>query len=341
MQVNEFLRPYNFFEIRKNSMGSIINQFDKRELPDNAFCIAGLSDMHGHTASADNIRKTFYNLAKPRYASTIVDLGNIISGSIHDQQEILSFLNKELKARNSLLILLTANNLKLSDDFCASIMQDSSIVVLHNTVSDSEVDAPIPVNLSYIGIQSYYDFSGGESFNRQILGLGQFRDQKNDAEPFFRSASGSIINFNSVRYSDFPDTFSMNPNGFYAEEICHLAWFAANSNTQNFIILKGYDLSSNVNNPSINLVSQIIWFLNDGYSKRVFENPAKTLNGFKEYHIENNKIPEKLVFYQSVRTNKFWFKYGQNSFVACTKQDMNDVLESNIPGRLWKKIHNS
>lgn len=347
MQLNEFLRPCNVFESRKESMGSIINRFDKHELPDSSLCIAGLSDLQGDTSSADNIRKIFYNLAKPGYFSSIVDLGNIVSGSMQDQQEILGFLTKELQTKNSLFVLLSSNNLLVPDDFCASLMKNKSIVIVDSILdeygvkNDGQAFIPESISLFHIGIQSYYNYTQNRKSINQVIRLGQFRDQNNDAEPFFRSTPATIINFNSVRYSDFPESFSKNPNGFYAEEICHLSWFSANSNTQKLVILKGFDVSASINNLGVNLISQVIWYLNDGYCKRVLEDPSKSLNGFKEYHIENNKIPEKLVFYQSVRTNKYWFKYGQNSFVACTKQDMIDVLEDIIPDRLWKKMHNS
>lgn len=346
MRLKEFIRPIEEIDFRSGGMGAKISQFSQDELPERSMLILGLSDFNGSTITADIVRSGFYNLAPTEFSSPIVDMGNIVSSSITDQYEIINTLCNELQNKDSLLVLLVGNNLMHSPALFAPLLSTRSIAIVDSHIdtnaiglANSKENSP-PVKQFYVGTQACYNYSAREASNSDIIRLGQFRDRKISAEPSFRFASMASISMNSVRYSDFPDSQSMNPNGFYAEEICQLAWFASNSNTQQLLFLTGYDLCHK-NIPSANLLSQILWYIADGYCKRIIENPEKKLSGFKEYHIENNKLPDKLVFYQSVRTKKFWMRYGANPVIPCTKHEMDELLENNIPDQLWKKMHNS
>lgn len=341
MQLTEFISPFTIKEVRHNSLGSVIEPWDRKSMSEKAIWLVGVSDFSGRTQNSDLIRQKLYEMAQPIANCRIVDLGNVISSSEVDQYEAVQLLILTARKNNSLVLLL--GGVQISNQFFKNIYResDSGCVIVDKQIRPTIEFEGLKKEF-YIGVQSCYNFVDKDSLNIEFVRLGLFRDKKTEVEPFFRSSNFSVFNMESVRFSDFLDAIDPSPNGLYAEELCQLAWFAGNSNTQEFVVLMGYDFTDSADRASVALVAQALWYLIEGFSDRVAENPEENIDGFKEYYIENNKLPDELVFYHSKRSSKYWMKYGKScKFIPCSKKDMDDVLQNNIPDRLWKKIHNS
>ncbi|PLX21582.1 MAG: hypothetical protein C0599_07750 [Salinivirgaceae bacterium] len=344
MEINEFAKPYSpKAKFSNNQLGSHIYSFNRIKKWDKSIFICGVSDLNGKISSIDNIREVLYSLSIIDQSKDIIDFGNIISLSEKDQEAALKGLLKEAKKNQSPLVLLSESSEVLPQFIANESTKDKELVVVSPIIYDGQLISKAKKNLkslTFLGVQSYFNLNhlNKDKKNSEIVALGELRDDLMDVEPYFRMSNNAIFDLSAIRKSDYSLSYRNSPNGLYAEEICQLAWFAGNSDTIDSFCITNLSKDS-VQTQDKMMSAQLIWYILTGIAKRYSDNPGKNTRNFKEYYIENNKTPEDLVFYKSMKSEKFWVKYGQEKiFIPCSKKDMSVVLEGNIPDRLLKKI---
>ena len=205
----------------------------------------------------------------------------------------------------------------------------------------------IPVQYYNIGHQDYFIDKKLLKELRQkhfdSFRVGVVRSDIKEMEPLLRDAHVVSLDISSVRQSDSPGHFSPSPNGFYGEEICQLAKYAGQSdNLQVFGIFETNPVLD-INNQSTRLAAQIIWYLFEGMSQKIVENPAKQKSRFTKYIVNLSGVGKDIVFYKSNHTEKWWLKMpvsntnsAKAEFIACTYNDYMKASNQEIPDRWWK-----
>ncbi len=349
MNINEILQPYQpDVNHIPETIGGASRGWDRTTIPDKGVMLLGVSSLEGSTKNIDIVRKELYQLYCSSSKINIVDLGNLISLSKEDQKEAISTILKETSSKYSVLIILAEdqfswkiylNHRPDSDKKGISIIDSQFNSIDSNYLLQGAYKHQQYEKWHLIGVQSYY--ADGKYFNEDqinkysFLRLGELRDDIKEAEPAFRDASKCILNLRAVRVADNPSNSLHNPNGLYSEELSQLAWYAGNSDVLKSFLITGLQFNNQHQKQCALLVGQAIWYFCLGYEDRKNDNPEKYPNNFKQYHIENNKIPEKLVIFKSIKSSKCWLRYGKSGqFIPCSEKDMDIVLNNDIPNRL-------
>ena len=319
----------------------------------------------GCSEGPDKIRTWLYQLSKPKKKIKIIDLGNIKKGeNVEDTYFALRDVVSELLNQNVFPLVIGGsqdltygifNVYKKNNTFLNLVSIDSRIdwkddpelinsqYYLNKIISGKE----IPVQYYNIGHQDYLTDKKLLKELRQkhfdSYRIGVVRSDIKEMEPVLRDAHIVSLDISSVRQSDSPGHFSPSPNGFYGEEICQLAKYAGQSdNLQVFGIFETNPVLD-INNQSSRLASQIIWYLFEGMSQKIVENPAKQKKRFTKYIVNLSGVGKDIVFYKSNHTEKWWLKVpisDTNSekaeFIACTYKDYMKASNQEIPDRWWK-----
>ena len=318
----------------------------------------------GCSEGPDKIRTWLYQLSKPKKKFKIIDLGNIKKGeNVEDTYFALRDVVSELLNQSVFPIVIGGsqdltygifNVYKEKNTFLNLVSIDSRIdwkddpelinsqYYLNKIISGKEIH----VQYNNIGHQDYLTDDKLLTELRQkhfnSFRVGVVRSDITEMEPVLRDAHIVSLDISSVRQSDSPGHFSPSPNGFYGEEICQLAKYAGQSdNLQVFGIFETNPVLD-VNNQSSRLAAQIIWYLFEGLSQKIVENPAKQKNRFTKYIVNLSGAGKDIVFYKSNHTERWWLKMpvsnnsAKTEFIACTYNDYMKASNQEIPDRWWK-----
>ncbi len=347
MQLSEFIKPNKLnLDYSKSQLGSRVKQWNRKDFPDNALFILGISNLKGEVNNLQALRNELYSYFIDNKSKDIVDFGNIISLNETDQKELATLVINKTQEQNSLLIILTEAQQELSFLYTHEISEDL-LIVAEGSISGAR-NEPLELlhkkkinSLIFMGIQAYYLDPEIRKTDPHplICRLGQIRDGIHEVEPYFRMIKSVEFDINSVRFSDFPQYKNHNPNGFYAEEFCQLAWFAGNSETLDLIAVNGFPENLNESKTGVKLAAQAIWHIISGVDARQRFMPASNPEYFKEIHLQHTKFPEDLIVYKSKLNAKHWLQYGKATrLIPCTQKDMDDILHNNINDRLLASI---
>lgn len=346
MKINEFVKPYVFAtDFSSQEIGFRFKPWKKDKDFENNVLLFGLSNYNGETGHLDKLRDVFYRLSNISGRKKFIDLGNIISLSIRDREEALSAIVKIAKKHKSVLIMLSSETDQSVHYLTKAngVLQPINVIpaIDGDDIYMTDLDAHVINTIFYVGWQAHFSRHGITKpiANIDAISLGSLRDDLMDVEPYFRMSEAANFDLSSIRFSDYSKSYRKSPNGLYAEEICQLAWFAGNSDSISLYNLTSIPETVDYSTSDFMMASQSLWYILTGIAKRYMDDPGKNTCNFKEYYIENNKMPEDVVFYKSVKSGKFWVKYGkEKKFIPCSKKDMDVVLEGNVPDRLLKRI---
>lgn len=179
-----------------------------------------------------------------------------------------------------------------------------------------------------------------ENLFHETLRLGNLRNNIILAEPYLRNSNILSIDMSAIRHSDAPGQTVASPNGFFAEDICQIARYAGfGEGLKTFGIFNTSPVLDH-NNVTSSLAAQIIWYMLDGYSIRLNENPFEKPNEFKKYIISLNE-QSSIIFYKSLLTNRWWseisFDEAKSQVISASESDYLNANKLEIPDR-WLKI---
>lgn len=213
-----------------------------------------------------------------------------------------------------------------------------------NNIVQKILDDNNIVNASFLAFQGYY-FSPDNllTINNKYfeqMRLGQLRDNISLCEPLLRDSEYFFVDFNSVRYSDFPCNVYSNPNGLYAEEMCQIARYIGFGQKLKAIFLFGEPSLEDNSLISNILTAQVIWHICNGLITNSIENPAsnsKNTNFLKKI-VQLDDNGENITFINSLLTDRWWMEIPSNSsnksiLIPCSIDDYKTACKGEIPLR--------
>ena len=324
-------------------------------------------DYLGDELNLNEIRKSFYNLYPGNWSSNIADLGNLILGENVEQTygRLISLLS--ILFEKGIIPLIVGGSHDLLYANYRSYDSFKSTVNIVNIDSNFDLgDSSKPINnLSYLGkiildephnlfnysnlgFQTYHNSQEEidlmENLYFESYRLGEVSSNIRLAEPVMRDADIVSIDLKSVRASELSSRQKFSPNGFDGKEICALSRYAGISNKVTSFGIYEYK-SSNEDEITEMLISQIIWYFIEGVNCRVKDSDFQNEQDYNKFTVIVDEY--ELVFYQNKITSRWWIeiigegsnnKLKQNTLLPCTHDDYEDAKNGVIPERWFKAI---
>ena len=324
-------------------------------------------DYLGDELNLNEIRKSFYNLYPGNWSSGISDLGNLILGDNSEETygRLISLLTILFK-KDIIPILIGG-----SQDLLYSVYR--SYDSIQNTVNIVNVDSNFDLgdsskpinNLSYlgkiileephnlfnysnIGYQTYHNSQEEidlmDNLYFEAYRLGEVCSKIRLVEPVMRDADIVSIDMKSIRASELSSRQKFSPNGFDGKEICAISRYAGISNKVSSFGIYEYK-SSNEDEVTEMLISQIIWYFIEGVNYRVVDAEFNNEDQYNKFNVIVDKY--ELIFYKNKTTSRWWIeifgegsntKLKQTTLLPCTIEDYETAKKGNIPERWFKAI---
>ena len=309
----------------------------------------------GKECIPDRIRKYLYNLALTDRQTAITDLGNLKPattkrGTFLALRDIIELCN-EMKV----VTIVLGGSQDLTAGICEAFSNNRIFAL---SVADSLLDVkrgieqfssenfltgiikkmPDLFQFNLIGFQNH--LVGEKLINKsgisgEYIRLGQLRNDINLVEPLLRDSDVFSIDMGVVNYGYAPATFQKNPNGLRGEEICRLSRLAALSGRLKVFGLFGISPGDDINDQTVKLASEIIWYFIDGFGNRIENSDRVT------YKVEISGLEQPMIFLQEPETDRWWFEInsltGEKVLIACSEKDYLKAKNNEIPGR-WIKF---
>ena len=305
-----------------------------------------------------DFRKKLYSLYYGNWDLNIYDLGDLENGNlVSDTQfaltKILDFFSK-----NKILVITIGGSQNLLFNMYSSLkvtLQKINLVSVDNKIDFSKNNESFLskiimdknnklANFSNIGYQKHLaSVSENKLLDKmyfESINLGKIKSNIAEAEPILRDSDIVSFNINSVKSGDLNNAHQY-PNGLSSYELCSLSRFSGLSSRVNIVsFFENWDLS--IMN---SLLAESTWYVIDGYSARINENPINDVNDFIYYHIELDNY--KFKFYRSKLSDRWWVEFLndelisiQKDIISCTCDDYNNCKNSVIPERILRRLKN-
>ena len=324
-------------------------------------------DYLGDELNLNEIRKSFYNLYPGNCSPGISDLGNLILGNNSEETygRLISLLTILFK-KDIIPILIGG-----SQDLLYSVYR--SYDSIQNTVNIVNVDSNFDLgdsskpinNQSYLGKiileepQNLFNYSniGYQTFHNsqeeidlmdnlyfEAYRLGDVCSKIRLVEPVMRDADIVSVDMKSIRASELSSRQKFSPNGFDGKEICAIARYAGISNKVSSFGIFEYK-SSNEDEVTEMLISQIIWYFIEGYNFRVIDSDFNNEDEYNKFTVIVDEY--ELIFFKSKLTSRWWIeilgegintKLKHRSLLPCTGDDYEEAKNGKIPDRWIKAI---
>lgn len=301
----------------------------------------------------DAIREQLYQLYYWHTAVKIADAGNIRQGaSLEDTRAALRTVLQEIHDAGKVALVLGGSHDLTLEQYNAFAKAGQVInVALADMLIDLDDDEAITsrsflMNMltsqpnfvqhySHIGFQSYYAhprmLETLDKLRFDFFRLGKVREHLDDMEPVLRNSNLFSFDMSAVRYSDAPVNITGSPNGFTGDEACMLTKFAGMSSNMSSFGIFGFDQTNDTHAMTAKLISQMIWYFVDGYLIRKSEAHISEKEEFITFHV--SFTDNDTVFLKSKRTNRWWMKLPNTTFVPCSYQDYIMASQDEIPER--------
>ena len=324
-------------------------------------------DYLGDDLNLNEIRKSFYNLYPGNWSTEIADLGNLILGENVEQTygRIISMLSI-LFEKNIIPIIIGGSHDLLYANYRAYDSFKSTVNIVNIDSNFDLGDSAKPINnLSYLGkiildephnlfnysnlgYQTYHNSQEGidlmENLYFESYRLGEVCSNIRLSEPVMRDADIVSVDLKSVRASELSSRQKFSPNGFDGKEICALSRYAGISNKVSSFGIYEYK-SSNEDEITEMLISQIIWYFIEGVNCRIQDSDFQNDEDYNKFTVIVDEY--ELVFYQNKITSRWWIeiigdgsnnKLKQNTLLPCTLDDYEVAKNGMIPERWFKAI---
>ena len=324
-------------------------------------------DYLGDELNLNEIRKSLYNLYPGNWSTKIADLGNLILGENVEQTygRIISMLSI-LFEKNIIPIIIGGSHDLLYANYRAYDSFKSTVNIVNIDSNFDIGDSAKPINnLSYLGkiildephnlfnysnlgYQTYHNSQEEidlmENLYFESYRLGEVSSNLRLSEPVMRDADIVSIDLKSVRASELSSRQKFSPNGFDGKEICALSRYAGISNKVSSFGIYEYK-SSNEDEITEMLISQIIWYFIEGVNCRIQDSDFQNDEDYNKFTVIVDEY--ELIFYQNKITSRWWIeiigdgsnnKLKQNTLLPCTLDDYEVAKNGSIPERWFKAI---
>lgn len=321
--------------------------------------LVGCGEWRGDTRDAlyssgpDAIRKELYSLYSWHPALKIADAGNIRQGNtIDDTRAALRTVLHELHLAGKTVIVLGGSHdltLQQYDAFRKSEqminatiadmlidLEETEDISAHGFLMNMLTDQPNFVgHYSHIGFQSYYThprmLETLDKLRFDFYRLGRVREHIEDMEPVLRTSNLFSFDISAVKYCDAPVNTNGSPNGFTGDEACMLTRYAGMSDNLSSFGIYGYKPEADNHQMTARLIAQMIWYFIDGYVIRKSEARLTEKDEFLVFHV--SFTDNDTIFLKSKRTNRWWMRLPNQSYVPCSYNDYLSASNDEIPER--------
>ena len=329
------------------------------DLVDTDMVLVGCGEWRGagrdmpYSNSPDVIRDELYKLYHWHSGIRIADVGNIRQGNtVGDTRAALLTVLQEIHAAGKIAIIIGGSHdltlqqyevFKKADQVAVGTVADMLIdldeaeeVTDGSFLMDMLTGTPnFMSHYSHIAFQSYYAhprmLETLDKLRFDFYRLGKVREAVEDMEPVLRISNFFSFDISAVRYCDAPSNIKGSPNGLTGEESCLLTRYAGMGDKLSSFGIFGYNHQDDQHNMTARLITQMIWYFVDGYLVRKSE--AK-LSERQEFDIFNVVFTDNdTVFLKSKRTNRWWMKLPDGTFVPCSYNDYLIASNDQIPER--------
>lgn len=367
LDLSAFFEPTHFIETiqpgtyQPMQLGANIrcatgNSFDWE---DAEIVIVGCGEWRGADASmaysnsADVVREQLYKLFYWHSNVVIADAGNIRQGArVGDTRAALLAVLQEIHSAGKIALVIGGSHdltlqqydvFKKASQMIVATVADMLIDLdeAEETNSGSflmEMLTETPNFLSHyshLAFQSYYAHPHMvetlDKLRFDFYRLGKVRERIEDIEPVLRTSNLFSFDMNAVRYSDAPANINGSPNGLNGEEACLLTRYAGMSNNLSSFGIYGYNDLNDTHNMTAKLISQMIWYFVDGYLVRKTEAKLTEREEFMVFTVAFTE--NEAVFLKSKRTNRWWMRLPDLTYVPCSYNDYLEASQDQIPER--------
>jgi len=356
-----FIETQNTFAYEPLQWGSHIKCATQRSFDweDAEIVIVGCGEWRGedenatYSNSANVVREELYKMYYWHSSVKIADAGNIRQGATaEDTRAALLTVLQEIEQAGKIALVIGGSHdltlqqyevFKKAEKMVVASVADMLIDLdeaeemnSHSFLMDMLTDTPNFIShYSHIAFQSYYAhprmLETLDKLRFDFYRLGKVRERIEDMEPVLRISNLFSFDLSAVRYSDAPANIKGSPNGLSGEEACVLTRYAGMSEVLTSIGIYGYDDQTDSHGMTARLLSQMIWYFVDGYLVRKTE--AK-LTERDEFIVFNVAFTDNdTVFLKSKRTNRWWMRLPDQSFVPCSYNDYLIASNDEIPER--------
>lgn len=313
----------------------------------------GVDKSKPYGKSANAVREELYKMYYWHTNIRIADVGNIREGATpaDTRSALLSVLYEIHEAGKIAVVLGGGHDLMLQQYEVFKKAEQpvvaSSADMLIDLDETEEVNASgfllemltgspnFISHYSHMGFQSYYAhphmLETLDKLRFDFYRLGRVREHIDDMEPVLRISNLFGFDMSVVRYSDSPANVNGSPNGVTGEEACMLTRFAGMSEALTSFGIYGYDETLDNHNMTARLIAQMLWYFVDGYLVRKSEAKLTERDEFIIFNVVFSDIDT--IFLKSKRTNRWWMKLPEGSFVPCSYNDYIIASGGDIPER--------
>ena len=306
-----------------------------------------------YSSSPDAIRKQLYKMYYWHAGINIADAGNIRQGATaYDTRAALLVVLQEIHEAGKIAVILGGshdltlqqyNVFKKTEKMATATVADMLIdldeteeITDRGFLMDMLTGTPnFMAHYSHMAFQSYYVhphmLETLDKLRFDFFRLGRVREHIEDMEPVLRTSNLFSFDMSAVRYSDAPANVNGSPNGLNGEDTCQLTRYAGMSDVLTSFGIYGYNHMNDSNAMTAKLISQMLWYFVDGVLVRRSE--AK-LSEREEFIVFNVTFTDNdTIFLKSKRTNRWWMRLPDNTFVPCSYNDYVTASSDQIPER--------
>ncbi len=315
--------------------------------------IVGCDEDSEGGSNANAVRRQLYNMYYWHTGIKIADAGNIRRGATPaDTRAALQAVLQEIHDAGKVAIVIGGPHdltlqqygvFKRSQQMITASVADmlidldeTEVTTEHSFLMDMLTGTPnFLTHYNHIAFQSYYAhprmLETLDKLRFDFYRLGKVKEHIEDMEPVLRTSDLFSFDMNAVRYSDAPANVDGSPNGLSGEDACQLTRYAGMSSALTSFGIYGYNHTTDTHDMTAKLIAQMIWYFVDGYLVRKTE--AK-LSEKEEFTMFNVAFTDNdTVFIKSKRTNRWWMKLPDQTYLPCSYNDYLIASNDQIPER--------
>lgn len=337
----------------------------------------GTENNKGVDKAADIIRKKLYNLKKGSGSYRIIDLGNLRNGStLEDTYLRIKEVCNVLIEQNTLPILIGGSHDIDYGQYLAYEEMEKLISLLNiDAMLDLETQENMGMNrkhvnkilmhspnylfnYTHLAYQSYLIDQSAITILEKLYfeshRLGYLRQHLQDMEPVIRYADMLSFDITAIKSSDAPGNENAQAFGLTGEEACQICWYAGLNDKLSTAGFYEYNPDfDDSTQKTASVVATMIWYFIEGFYNRKNEKDFKA-NDYLRYIVSMPSDPEKLIFYKSKMSEKWWMEvaypkgkevkglddspYGRNCIIPCSYVDYETASRGELPER-WISTH--
>lgn len=301
----------------------------------------------------DKIREEFYRMYYWHAGIKIADLGNVREGArpMDTRRALFEVLREVDEAGKIALVLGGGHDLMMQQYEVFRNAEKTAVVSVADMLIDLDeteevnasgflmdmlTDSPNFVShYSHIGFQSYYVhpqmLETLDKLRFDFHRLGKVRELIDDMEPVLRISNLFAFDISAIRFCDAPANVAGSPNGLTGEEACILTRYAGMSDQLSSFGIYGYDEENDVHNMTARQIAQMMWYFVDGCLVRRVEAKLHEQEEFMFFNVVFSDIDT--AFLKSKRTNRWWMRLPDGTFVPCSYNDYLLASNGDIPER--------